>query len=88
MIISHGLQVLPPEYPPIMGGREWETMDQPVKTNPHVEGILVTKSKEEYSYFKNPSTPTSVVVQQPYSCDSNFHFPIEGYSGAQDWVLS
>ena len=63
-------------------------MDQLVIVDPHVVGIFITEYVKEYSYFKNPSTPTSLVVQQHSSCDSNFHFPIEGYSGAQDWVLS
>ena len=63
-------------------------MDQLVTTDPHVEGIPVTQSKEEYASFENPSTPTLVVVQWPSSHDSTFHFPMEGNYGARDWVFS
>ena len=62
-------------------------MTQPITVDPHVEGIPVTESKEYYSSFKNPPTPTQVVVQQPSSCDSTFHFELKWYSGAQDWVF-
>ena len=71
-----------------MKEREGEIIENPIKTNPYVEGSLVTKSMEEYPSFENPSTPTLVVVQHPSLCDSTFHFLIEGYSGAQYWVFS
>ena len=80
--IFYRLQGLPPKYRPTKERREGETMDQPITTDPHIEGIPVTKSGEDYSSFENPSTPTPVVVQQPSSCDSIFHFPLEGYSRA------
>ena len=82
------MQGFPPEHPPIGEGRKGETMDQPITIDPHVEGIPVTGSGEEYSSFEIPFTPTSKVVKQPSSRDSTFQFPVEGYSGAQYWVFS
>ena len=84
----HRLRGFPPEHPPTGEGRKGETMDQPVTVDPHVEGIPVIESGEEYSSFESPSTPTSKVVKQPSSRDSTFQFPVEGYSGAQYWVFS
>ena len=49
-------------------------MDQPVMIDPHVEGIMAVESGEDYSSFENLSTPTLVLVQHPYLCDSTFHF--------------
>ena len=85
---SRKLQGLPPEFPPTKEETEEVTMDQLVTIDPSVEGIPVVESREEYSYFENPSTSSPVLVQLPSSHDSTFHFPIEGHSGAQDWVFS
>ena len=81
---SCSLQVLPPRHSPAREGREWETMDQPVTTDPHAEGIIVTEFGEDYASFKNPSTPTLIVVELPSSHDSTFHFLMEGHSHARD----
>ena len=59
---------------------EKKTMDQPVTTNSHVEGVMVTESGEEISSFENPSTP--MIVQQPSVEDTTFCFQKEGQPGA------
>ena len=54
MRCSHRLQGLPPNSPPFVEGNEGETMDQPTSIDSHVEGVLVTETREEFSSYDNP----------------------------------
>ena len=60
MRCSHRSQGLPPNFPLATEESEGETMDQPTMEDSHVEGVMVTESKEEISSFENP-----LIVQQP-----------------------
>ena len=73
---------LPPEFPPTMEEIQGVTMDQPVTTDPSMEGVSVVKSAEKYSSLENPFASTLVVSQLPPSHDSTFHFHTEGHYGA------
>ena len=80
---SHRLQGLPPNSPPIVEGNEGETMDQPAIADSHVEGVPVTETREEFSSYDNP-----LLVQQPSTEDTTFHFPMEGHPGSSNWVFN
>ena len=54
-----------------MEGNKGETMDQPNSIDSHVQYVLVTQTREEFSTYDTP------LVRHAPTAHSNFHFPIE-----------
>ena len=66
-----------------MEGKEGETMDQPVSIDAHVEGVLVTETREEFCSYDNP-----LLVQRHSTEDVVFRFQPEGQPGSSNWVFN
>ena len=54
-----------------MEGNEGETMDRETSVDSHVQYVLVTQNREEFSTYDNP------LVHHHSTADSTFHFPME-----------
>ena len=77
------VQGLPPGIPPVVEEIQKYAMDQPPMANSHVEGVPIAESRENISSFSK-----SIIIEQPSTNDTSFHFWAKGKPNPYDWLVS